>query len=175
MSSHVLVAYDDSPEADRALAFALEEFEGARLTLLTVVDPVDASSSTRFSLPPLGDEWLERAREDAEAGLADASERAAAADRDVDTVTEVGRPASTVVEYADANDVDHVVMGSHGRSGVTRILLGSVAETVVRRSPVPVTVVRGDRATDGAVENAGADAEDASDGAGGDVPGEGSA
>jgi nucleotide-binding universal stress UspA family protein len=47
-----------------------------------------------------------------------------------------------IVTYADENDVDHVVLGSHGRKGLTRVLLGSVAEAVVRRSPVPVTVVR---------------------------------
>ncbi|MFW6265865.1 MAG: universal stress protein, partial [Halanaeroarchaeum sp.] len=44
--------------------------------------------------------------------------------------------------YVEETDVDHVVIGSHGRSGVGRILLGSVAERVVRRSPTPVTVVR---------------------------------
>jgi nucleotide-binding universal stress UspA family protein len=57
-------------------------------------------------------------------------------------VTEIGRPSRAIVEYAEEHDIDHIVMGSHGRSGVTRILLGSVAETVVRRSPVPVTIVR---------------------------------
>jgi nucleotide-binding universal stress UspA family protein len=60
----------------------------------------------------------------------------------VDTTAEVGGPANAIVECAEEESVDHIVTGSHGRSGVTRILLGSVAETVVRRSPVPVTVVR---------------------------------
>jgi nucleotide-binding universal stress UspA family protein len=54
----------------------------------------------------------------------------------------VGRPAREIVDYADENDIDHVVMGSHGRSGVSRIVLGSVAENVVRKSSVPVTVAR---------------------------------
>ena len=142
MSVHVLVAYDDSTQADRALEFALEAFPDAHVTLLTVIDPADAGSRRRLSLPPFGDEWLARAREDAEGRLADAADRARGAGVDVDTATEVGRPANTVVGYAETHDVDHVVMGSHGRSGVTRILLGSVAETVIRRSPVPVTVAR---------------------------------
>ncbi len=55
-------------------------------------------------------------------------------DTTVRTVHEVGHPARTVV--------NHVVVGSHGREGVSRLLLGSVAEKIVRRSPVPVTVVR---------------------------------
>jgi len=44
--------------------------------------------------------------------------------------------------YAEDLDVDHIVMDSHGRSGASRVLLGSVAETVTRRSPVSVTIVR---------------------------------
>ena len=53
-----------------------------------------------------------------------------------------GKPAREIVSYAEKGDVDHIVMGSRGRSGLSRLLLGSVAETVVRRAPTPVTVVR---------------------------------
>jgi nucleotide-binding universal stress UspA family protein len=55
-----------------------------------------------------------------------------------------GDPANEIVAYAEETDVDHIVVGSHGRSGLSRVLLGSTAEKVVRRSPVPVTVVKGD-------------------------------
>jgi nucleotide-binding universal stress UspA family protein len=142
MPPHVLVAFDDSPESRYALEFATDEFDDAHVTLLTVIDPADAGSRRRLNLPPLGDEWLERAREDAQELLDDAETSIQDPGVTVDTAIEVGRPARTVVAYADEHDVDHVVMGSHGRSGVTRILLGSVAETVIRRSPVPVTVAR---------------------------------
>lgn len=60
----------------------------------------------------------------------------------VESVHEVGHPARVIVDYARREDIDHVVIGSHGREGVSRLLLGSVAEKVVRRSPVPITVVR---------------------------------
>ncbi len=60
----------------------------------------------------------------------------------VERVIEVGRPTKVIVEYADEHDINQIVMGSHGRSGMSRILLGSVAEIVVRRASVPVTVVR---------------------------------
>lgn len=142
MPGQVLVAYDDSPEASAALEFALEEFTDAAFTLLAVIDPADTGSRRRLAIPPFGDEWLERAREDADAVLADAEDRVTDAGRPAETVVEIGRPAKTIVAYAAEHDVDHVVMGSHGRTGVTRILLGSVAETVIRRSPVPVTVTR---------------------------------
>jgi nucleotide-binding universal stress UspA family protein len=62
--------------------------------------------------------------------------------REVETAIEVGSPARTILAYVDDHDVDHVVMGSHGRSGVSRLVFGSVAEQVMRQSPVAVTVVR---------------------------------
>lgn len=51
------------------------------------------------------------------------------------------KAASAIVERASADDVDMVVIASNGRSGISRVLMGSVAESVTRHSPVPVTVV----------------------------------
>ena len=59
----------------------------------------------------------------------------------LERAVEGGKPTRVIVDYAEDEFIDHVVMGSHGRQGVSR-LLGSVAKTVVRRSPVPVTVTR---------------------------------
>lgn len=63
-----------------------------------------------------------------------------AGNRDVDCETAVvsGSPPERIVQYASENDVDLVVVGTHGRTGVRRYLLGSVAERVVRTAPVPV-------------------------------------
>lgn len=58
------------------------------------------------------------------------------------TVLEFGDSDDVIVAYSDEHDVDRIVMGSHCRSGAERFLLGSVAETVLRRAPVPVMVVR---------------------------------
>ena len=60
----------------------------------------------------------------------------------VETAIETGDPADMILDYVHEHDVDHVVIGCHGRSGVARWLLGSVAEAVVRRAPVPVTAVK---------------------------------
>jgi len=60
----------------------------------------------------------------------------------VEGTVQEGSPADEIVAYADETDCDIVVMGTHGRSGVDRLLLGSVAETVVRSSTVPVLTVR---------------------------------
>lgn len=91
-----------------------------------------------------GEGRIESARERAEARLDRARERAAEADRVVETAVETGDPAETVLEFVEASDVDHVVMGGHGgeRNELVRRLLGTVATAVVRDAPVTVTVVR---------------------------------
>lgn len=60
----------------------------------------------------------------------------------VETVVREGDPAETILDYADEIDADAIVAGTHGRSGVHRYLVGSVAERLVRHSPVPVMTVR---------------------------------
>jgi nucleotide-binding universal stress UspA family protein len=94
------------------------------------------------TVPGFWEEWYESEQEATDELFEEATERATEAGIEIETETVVGRPARSINEYAADNDVDHIVMGSHGRSGVTRILLGSVAEGVVRRAPVPVTIVR---------------------------------
>jgi nucleotide-binding universal stress UspA family protein len=139
MARHLLLPVDGSPQSVEALLFAASEWEDARVTLLNVINPVDAGY--RLSGFPAGsEEWYDAARERAEAVL-DEAQAELPADATVDRRVEVGRPAAAILEVAREGDVDHVVVGSHGREGISRILLGSVAEAVVRRSPVPVTVV----------------------------------
>lgn len=138
MPSHVLVPFDGTPQSEAALSFTVEEWPDAAVTLLYVIDPVTAGLGQR-ALPSDSEAWYERARETARSELAAARHLV---DRDVDTRIEVGSPSRVVVTAAGEEPYDHVALGSHGREGVSRILLGSVAEAVVRRSPVPVTVVR---------------------------------
>jgi len=66
------------------------------------------------------------------------------AEEGIETVTAVrhGEPAQTITEYAEENDIDLVMMGTHGRRGVRRRLIGSVTEKVVRLSDRPVMTVR---------------------------------
>ncbi len=139
---HVLVAFDDSEPAWKALEHAVETFSDDEITVLHVVDPVDAVYGDVEG--GYYDQAMYEASVDAgEALLERAAERIEAPDgANIETVLESGQAARAIIQYADANDVDHVVIGSHGRSGVTRVLLGSVAETVARRSDVPVTIVR---------------------------------
>lgn len=142
MAPRILVPFDDSDPADDALEYAFELFPHGEFVVLTVVD----TSSLPF-IPNTADE-AEGSDERREL-LGEAAERLQRAEAiaedhgiDVETQSRVGTPAQEVLEYAERRPIDHIVIGSHGRSGVARILLGSVAEVVVRHSPVPVTVVR---------------------------------
>jgi nucleotide-binding universal stress UspA family protein len=139
---HVLVPLDGSPLADEALTRALELFD-CRVTVLNVVTPLDASMSEGGVLDA-DESRREEARDRADRLVERARKRPAADDRSVETVVQTGDPAETILEYVDATDVDHVVMGGHGgeRGGITRRLLGTVATSVVGEAPVTVTVVR---------------------------------
>jgi nucleotide-binding universal stress UspA family protein len=142
MAQRILVPVDGSEQARDACAFAIEEYPNAELVLLHVINPAEAGYSAQASIPSFSEEWYEHAKEDAEALFEEIRSQATAAGVPVTCDTVVGKPSRAIVEYAEAENLDQIVMGSHGRSGVTRILLGSVAESVVRDSSVPVTVAR---------------------------------
>lgn len=145
MTDHVLVPVDASPLSERAVQFALEEYgPEATITVLHVLDFVEAGygAPMEASLPGYWEDWYDSEKATAEELLAEIQRTADDYDVTLETETTIGRPARSIVEFADAEGVDHIVMGSHGRSGVSRILLGSVAETVLRRAHCPVTIVR---------------------------------
>lgn len=138
MGTRILVPFDGSPPAERALEFATAEWPEADVTLLYVINPAEAGYGPGSGVPSGAERWFEEARADAEALLAEAT--TGLEDR-ADTMVEVGRPSATIAEVADEAGYNHVVMGSHGRDGIRRVLLGSVAEAVIRDTVVPVTVV----------------------------------
>ena len=143
MAKRILVPVDSSDHATAACEFAAEENPDATVVLLHVINPAEAGYSAEASIPSFSEEWYKK-QETAAENLLDELEAMVteAGVESVERVIEVGRPTKVIVEYAANNDIDQIVMGSHGRSGVSRILLGSVAEIVVRRASVPVTVVR---------------------------------
>ncbi|MCU4926670.1 universal stress protein [Halobacteria archaeon AArc-dxtr1] len=141
MPPHVLLPVDGSESAQEAIEFAAASVDASAFTLIHVVTPTQGVEGNYYGVD-LHEQAVERGEqlcEDAHDELANALDTDDVA---IDTTVETGRPAPTIVAYAADNDVDHIVMGSTGRSGLSRVLLGSVAETVVRRATVPVTVVR---------------------------------
>ena len=145
---NVLVPVDGSDPARRALEHAIDHFPDATLTLLYVMDPL-AEYSRRRAFPGYreADEFRNE-REKADA-LFESLGEAIPDEVTVETAKVIGKPSRAIVQYVEDESVDHVVMGSHGRTGPSRVLLGSVSESVVRQSPVSVTVVR---AADGSEE-----------------------
>lgn len=142
MGKHVLLPVDGSEQSETACKFVAEEFPEATVTMIHVINPAEAGYSVQASVPSFSEEWYERQKDRAERVFDEFEAELSTDDCETERVIEVGKPTSVIVEYAEEHGVEQIVMGSHGRSGVTRILLGSVAETVVRRSSVPVTVVR---------------------------------
>ncbi len=144
MVSTVLVPIDDSERSSKALEYAFEVHPDATITALYVVDPRKfyAGTGIEGSIATDYERIKENYEQQARSLLEEASETAAERGVELETEWVTGAVARSIVDYATDHDVDGIVMGSHGRSGASRILLGSVAEAVTRRSPVPVTIVR---------------------------------
>lgn len=138
--NNILVPTDFSEPADAAIQYAKSlalEF-GSRVHLLHVVpEPVAYPWGTELSTFSLANILSE-----SEAGAQERLENLAPslglpADRLV-VHAGVGRPVDKILDYIGAERIDLVVMGTHGRGAVGHLLIGSVAERIVRRSPVPV-------------------------------------
>ncbi|MFU8868039.1 universal stress protein [Natronococcus sp.] len=137
MPRHVLVPVDGSDRGFAGLEYCLASFPDASPTALFVVDPARDHTATVGS----PESTAERAKERGERVLERATERADEHDCDLRTILRTGTPHTEILAVADEEDVDHVVLGSHGRSPITRPFLGRVSEAVVRRSSVSTTVV----------------------------------
>lgn len=145
MVQTVLVGMDDSPLGRSALSFALDTFPEAAITVVHVAYPeiemlpADTNEVYEASLSALdavGDETAQT--------VFDAI-REIAGDRNVVVTFLLGEADRRLVEYTESGGFDHVVLGTHGRDGISRVLLGSVAEAVVRQTDVPTTLVSSSR------------------------------
>jgi nucleotide-binding universal stress UspA family protein len=137
MFDTIVIATDGSESVRRAVDVALDLADrfDAEVHCLYVVDEGDVASSP------------ERLRDEMEDALVERGEEAIdevrdSTDRDVVAAVEEGHPASEIDEFARDVDADVVVMGTRGRHGENRFLIGSVAERVVRTCPIPVLTVR---------------------------------
>lgn len=143
MFDDILVPTDGSQEMTPIVdqAIDLASVCNGTLHILHVVD-----QRAYLSIPDdARDQVRETLREDAESFTKSVGNRAVNAGLDVRREVRWGDPAPAILSYAVETDVDVIVMGTHGRTGYERYLLGSVAEKVVRAAPLPVlTIAVGD-------------------------------
>lgn len=131
--------FSDVSQRAEAYAVALARHYEATLHLLHVDPPLPLMAP--YGEVPVDIRLFEEQRERAAADLAAARDRARASGVPADTSLRGGHPAREILDIARNQAVDMVVIGTHGRGGVEHLLLGSVAEKVLRKAPCPVLVV----------------------------------
>lgn len=141
-TQHFLVPIDFSEYANQALDYALTLAGklGARVTLLYVIQPlqlggVDMSVTLHTT-------YFQDLEAEIRRDMASLLERVTTAGLDGDIVIVHGVPFHEIIEVAKTQQVNLIVMGTHGRTGFQYVLLGSVAEKVIRLAPCPVLVAR---------------------------------
>jgi nucleotide-binding universal stress UspA family protein len=143
---HILVPTDFSASSNYALDYAITFASKlqARLTVVHVVESFPLSSVEVVELPQ---DYLQELKMGANRTMESSLARITAAGLKGDVVVVHGTPFQEILEAAKTQHVDLIIMGTHGRTGLHHLLLGSVAERVVRLAPCPVLVVRMPAAT----------------------------
>ncbi len=138
----ILIATDGSDYTKNSIDYGIDLAKNveANLHVIYVIDtaafasiPMDAAWESMYSL-------LKQEGDEATKFVADKAE---AEGLEVVSNTVEGHPAEEIIKYAERNSINLIVLGTLGKSGLDRFLLGSVAEKVVRTSKIPVLVVRG--------------------------------
>src|SRR5919108_4524699 len=140
---HVLAPTDFSEYSKKAVAYALELARkfGAKLTVLHVIElppyPVEG-----YVTPNLSQTYMDDLERQATAELAQVIPEAEAVGVGVARLVGVGTPYRTIIDTAEAEQVDLIVMATAGRTGFSHLIMGSIAERVVRTASCPVLTIR---------------------------------
>jgi nucleotide-binding universal stress UspA family protein len=139
MYERILVPTDGSEASEGAVEHAVDLAKqyGATIHALYVVD-----SGSYTSLEAGSDIVLEALKDEGKTAVGHVVDAAERAGVDVTSGVQTGTAHRTILDYAEEEDCDLIVMGTHGRTGLNRYLLGSVTERIVRSSDVPVLTVR---------------------------------
>jgi nucleotide-binding universal stress UspA family protein len=151
MFASILVGTDGSPTAHTAVAYAIDLARqlGARLLIVSAYEPLPGPLHTPERLPPGragagGEErWLLGRREDVLAMLRESEQDARAVGvQEVETFARQGDAADAILDVAEEQRCDLIVVGNKGMAGVKRFLLGSVPNKVSHHAPCSVLIVR---------------------------------
>lgn len=136
----------DLSEASAAAArhaFALADRFGAEVHVLHVVEEIASTvPEAAAHMASFPDDYMAQARANAEKALAAWLPSDVAGGREVVRAVQEGAPLTRILDYARDHQIDLIVMGTLGRTGLAHFLIGSVAERVVRHAPCPVLTVR---------------------------------
>jgi len=143
----ILVPHDFSSSANHAAAIARDEakLHGAKIVLLHVIDLPSAFEANAVVVPESTGAPIsvkDYAVSSAETHLADIVARLAKDGATATSFIRLGNPVDEINRFVDEQKVDLIVMGTHGRTGLQHLLVGSVAERVVRTSTKPVLTIR---------------------------------
>ncbi|MEI6692259.1 MAG: universal stress protein [Chlorobium sp.] len=136
----ILCPVDFSDASHKAIRYA-QEFAGnmgASVYLLNVVEPRPMAVDVSLNYVPFEADLEKAAKEDLEVILEDFRRIGLRAEYGV----VIGGPADSILEKIETLNVNLVIMGSHGKKGLSRLIMGSVAETVVRKANCPVLIVK---------------------------------
>jgi universal stress protein A len=139
----ILVATDLTPASQSAVseAVALAKENGAELMIAHVCHTPSISQASAIA-PCVYDEWTRNLKEAAQEQLQPILEEARREGIHAGALIAFGEPFEAIVEAAQKNNADLVILGTHGRKGVSRFFLGSVASRVISTAPCPVMTVR---------------------------------
>jgi nucleotide-binding universal stress UspA family protein len=141
---NILVPLDGSELAETALtdALSLAELSHAKVILFQAVKPAEHVIGQDTAHPIYLDQQWASQKEVGQCYLIEVQRRITNTKLAVETVVEMGPGPDTIIDYAHDHGVDLIVMATHGRSGLSRWVYGSVADKVLRGAEVPVLLVR---------------------------------
>ncbi len=143
MYKRILIATDGSDKSMKAAEEGMELAKalGAQVIALNVINEVVIASAVR-QLGSDRKEVEERLKVAGEKAVDNIKAMGAKMGVNVDAIVTIGAPANTVIDMAGAEQADLIIMGSHGESGATKLLIGSVVQKVLYWATIPVLVVR---------------------------------
>ena len=145
MYSSIVVGTDGSETAGEAVRQATELAKslGAKLHVVSAYEPVPEGQLRRERQEvPEDAQWLVNARQDVDATLKDVADQAGGSGVDIETHAREGDPADAILDVAEEQGSDLVVVGNRGMTGARRFLLGSVPNKVSHHAPCSVMIIR---------------------------------
>ena len=138
----ILIATDGSEYTKNAVDYGIDLAKNTDAKLLTIY-VVDTAAFASIPMDAAWESMYELLRQEGEQAMKYVAEKAGEEGVEVEANIIEGHPADEIIKYSEKNSISLIVLGTLGKSGLDRFLLGSVAEKVVRNSKIPVLVVRG--------------------------------